>query len=202
MILSSNVRLKLRFYRDWLREKVGRPWSDLRGISNSYAAKSTILIPLVGYWIIFNESIFPWLQLAQQIGGHLPSDHTRVRWFYMGLCAIAGGTFLYALRCPPEIKKYGDYRDYVNGDGPALTMASLQDIVEDLEKSGYNELSGAGKNDLMAVHYYDLNKSREMSRVVVTLLFAAGFLILTWLSLRVFAMVLWTWSSTLASPNP
>jgi hypothetical protein len=196
MALSMKAKLKLRFYGDWVREKVSRPWSDLRGISNSYAAKSTILIPLVGYWIIFNETIFGWLHLAQQLGGHQPSDHTRVRWFYMGLCAIAGGTLLFAWRCPPEIKKYGDYRDYVNGDGPAITKASMQDIEDDLVKSGYSELDGYySKNDKLAVHFYDLNKSEEASRIAITILFAIGFLILTTLSLRVFAMVLLTWST-------
>ena len=59
---------------DWLRELATREWTDLRGISNSSAAKSTILIPLVGYWIIFNEYVVNWLQLAHQLEGK-PSNN-------------------------------------------------------------------------------------------------------------------------------
>jgi hypothetical protein len=56
-----------------------RPWTDLRGISNSNAAKSTILIPLIGYWIIFNESVLSWLQLAHPLGGHATSYYEASR---------------------------------------------------------------------------------------------------------------------------
>jgi hypothetical protein len=59
------VRRTVRFYLNSIQDVVSRPWSDLRGISNSYAAKSTILIPLVGYWIIFNENVAKWLNLAR-----------------------------------------------------------------------------------------------------------------------------------------
>lgn len=194
--------LRTQLWHLWRRlenrfsEILGRDWSELRGISNSYAAKSTILIPLVGYWIIFNESIFSWLHLTHQLGGHQPSDHTRVRWMYMGLCAIAAGTFIYALRCPPEVKKYGDFKDYVNGDGPAIERDEIEDIRETLDKSGYTQTFDASEKEVLTIHYDYLNKSRKASRIATTVLFAIGFSILALLSLRVFVRVLWTWSVT------
>ena len=32
-------------------------WDKLRSVSNSTAAKATILVPVIGYLIIFNEKI-------------------------------------------------------------------------------------------------------------------------------------------------
>lgn len=189
------LRRKVEYFTRALSVAVSRPWSDLRGISNSYAAKSTILIPLVGYWIIFNESVFTWLQLAQQIGGYPPSDQTRVRWLYLGLCSIALATFIYAWRCPREIKKYGDYKDYLNGDKPAISRDEIDTIRGELEMSGYSEVRSASEGDVLTIYYMDLDNSEWGSRVAATALFAIGFLILAWLSLRVFAMVVLTWST-------
>lgn len=43
--------------------------TDFRTISNSHAARITILSPLVGYLIIFNENIVVYLRLAETFGG-------------------------------------------------------------------------------------------------------------------------------------
>jgi hypothetical protein len=132
-------RRKLSYAQDLFAEVFSRPWSDLRGISNSYAATSTVLIPLVGYWVIFNESVVRWLNLAREFVGAPAADHisSRVLWLYVALCAIALGTLIYAKWCPLEVKKYGDYRDYVNGDGPAMSISTMEDIGKQVELWGY-----------------------------------------------------------------
>jgi hypothetical protein len=149
------------------------PWTDLRGISNSNAAKSTILIPLIGYWIVFNQSMVQWLQLAHQLVGNDQSDHIspRLLWLYMALCAIGAGTFIYGLRCPAEVKKYGDYKDYVNGDGPALSNQALMEIRKSLEDEGYHDFGPAHKIDVLNVHFSHLNLLHPASRFFVTALF-------------------------------
>jgi hypothetical protein len=175
-----------------LAKKAIRPWTDLRGISNSTAAKGTILIPLIGYWIVFNETAVHWLRLARQFSGGDPEDHisARLLWLYMALCAIGAGTFIYALRCPPEIKKYGDYKDYINGDGDAMTIRTVENIRHYLQGIGYSGLGAADKNDVLAVHFDELNSQRLYSRLSVTLLFVFGFVILSMLSAQVFLRVL------------
>ena len=39
------------------------PWSTLRGIGNSSAAKATILMPLIGYLFLFNGHFVNWLEI-------------------------------------------------------------------------------------------------------------------------------------------
>ena len=176
---------------DWLRGLATREWADLRGISNSYAAKSTILIPLIGYWIIFNDYVVNWLRLAHQLEGIPATDHIspRVLWLYMGFCAIALGTLIYALRCPLEVKKYGDYVDYINGDGPVLKALDTQAIVEELEKAGY-DATFAKDDDLLYMHFDYLNNLYPRSRLFVTVCFVFGFAVLSILSAQVFVRVL------------
>jgi hypothetical protein len=45
-------------------------WVRLRFVSNSTAAKATILVPLIGYLILFNEKVVEFLNLAKDIGSH------------------------------------------------------------------------------------------------------------------------------------
>ena len=144
-----------------------RPWTDLRGISNSSAAKSTILIPLVGYLIVFNQNVLPWLQLARQLGGGVTQDHIspRILWLYIALCAIALGTLIYAWRCPPEVKKYGDYKDYANGDGPAMTSRTLDEIQTLLDNTGYDAFGKPESNDVLNVYFDYLNSLHPVSRL-------------------------------------
>jgi hypothetical protein len=175
-----------------------RPWTDLRGVANSSAAKSTILIPLIGYWILFNETIAGWLRLISPFADSGAHVSYRVLWTYIGLSLIAVGTFVYAVWCPPEIKKYGDYRDYVKGDGPAMTKSALMDVLEYLETKGFHELreavngmswDDAGK-DIMSVYFDYRNTRYPPARCAVTILYYAGFIILGLLAAQIFWKVL------------
>jgi hypothetical protein len=96
-------------------------WTKLREIGNSPAVKLTIAIPLVGYLIIFNESLLHYLDLSRELFGQ---PHTsgasaaHVSWrllaLYFGLCFIAVGAALYGWYCPDEIKSYRLPSDYIN----------------------------------------------------------------------------------------
>jgi hypothetical protein len=45
-------------------------WLQVRSVSNSTAARLTILIPIIGYWIIFNDYL---LTSARLLFDHPPS---------------------------------------------------------------------------------------------------------------------------------
>jgi len=195
MAMSRNMRLRLelRRFQNRFTEIFSRPWSDLRGISNSYAAKGTVLIPLVGYYVIFNESIVKWLNLAREFVGNQNIDDRispRVLWLYVALCAIAFGTLIYAKWCPQEVKKYGDYRDYVNGDGPALSAGTMTDIESDISRKGYALEGSIGKSDYLELNYRELDESNRWARWAVTVCFAFGFGVLTALSAKIFYKVI------------
>jgi hypothetical protein len=90
------------------------PWSRLRGIGNSAAAKATILMPLVGYLVLFNGEFVAWLQLHQTVGDVVTSGATeaalgwRLLCLYYGLMLVAIATIVYTVRCPWICKRYAD----------------------------------------------------------------------------------------------
>lgn len=92
------------------------PWSMLRGIGNSGAAKATILMPLVGYLFLFNGHFVNWLALHPAVGIATEAAQATLGWrllcLYYGLTLVAVATVVYALRCPYVCKRYADAVEY------------------------------------------------------------------------------------------
>src|ERR1700739_3748651 len=101
------------------------PWTILRGVGNSNLVKLTIVIPLVGYLILFNENLLHYIQLSRTLFGvdqvsraettdvsaaHVP---LRLSSLYFGLCLIAVGSIIHQWFAPEEIKKYGSAPEYI-----------------------------------------------------------------------------------------
>jgi hypothetical protein len=105
------------------------PWVRLRFVSNSTAAKSTILVPLIGYLIIFNANLVSYLNLVRELGfePHVGVSH-RLILIYLGLCMISVGVLLYGWFGPNEVKPYGSAAAFVQGDGPSLRGFIMNDI--------------------------------------------------------------------------
>ena len=93
-------------------------WSQHRAIGNSPASKATILVPLVGYLILFNESVVEWVNLGLLFEGQ-NNDPAKVGWrllvLYFGLIAVALGTVLYGMFAPKSQVRYPDAHEYARG---------------------------------------------------------------------------------------
>jgi hypothetical protein len=91
-------------------------WSRLRAVGKSQAAKVTVLLPLVGYLIIFNKDVADFLRLAAQFAGADDAQFgvaPKLMLVYVGACAIALGQVIYGVFCPAEVKAYGHVTPYV-----------------------------------------------------------------------------------------
>jgi hypothetical protein len=99
-----------------VNDSVLLPWSRLRNVGKSTAARVTLLLPLVGYLIIFNKNVADFLQLASQFAGANDTHFgiaPKLMLVYVGACAIALGQVLYGVFCPGEVKAYGHETPYV-----------------------------------------------------------------------------------------
>jgi hypothetical protein len=191
-------------------------WSRLRTIGNSGPAKLTILIPLVGYLVIFNSTIAQYLELVREIGG-FPADHRfdvspRLLLIYFGLCAFALGAALYSILCPEQVKHYDNSAAYVGGDGPSIKDFAFEPIEEELRNSSYKdeyrrirdryELDGGGKpraiseeekrqvnNGVLHLYFRYRDNLHPKVRLVVFISYVMGFLCLMIPSLGVFFRV-------------
>lgn len=91
-------------------------WSRLRGVGKSSAAKITVLLPLIGYLIIFNKNVVEFLHLASGFAGATDAQFDvspQLMLVYLGTCAIAVGQVIYSIFAPGEVKAYGHETPYV-----------------------------------------------------------------------------------------
>lgn len=140
----------MKFLRD-----MGRPyWTDVRGIGNTPAAKATILVPLIGYWIIFNNYLIEGFALWKG----LPQDTSngpswRLFTTYFGLCFVGFGSMIYQMRCRPEIKLYETASQYM------ATSSHLSDVevlrVREAIKNG-DERSQQDDEKFIASSIYEM----------------------------------------------
>jgi hypothetical protein len=119
-------------------------WSRLRSVGNSLPARLTILIPLVGYLIIFNQVTAKYLTLIQELAGRTSPDHPisvspRLLLVYFGLCALALGSAIYSYFCPNQVRHYGSSAAYVRGDGPSIRDFAFEPIESELRESAFRK---------------------------------------------------------------
>lgn len=181
-------------WKPWLAP----PWSSFFAIAHSVAARSTVLIPLIGYLIIFNDNIVQYLNLSPALGPHAPVGHVsfRLMLVYFGLLFVAAGMGLYAIACPSETKYYASAHAYVGGIQDSINKYSISRIENEVANSDeqfaqqfwrardasrgatIDAEKFAGRNGILHVYYELKNYSRPNARRCTALLYAAGFLIL------------------------
>jgi len=191
-------------------------WSELRSITNSSAAKMTVLIPVIGYLIIFNQHIVQYLNIIKQVGGEeLPGEphaSSRLLLVYLGLTVVAIGAALYQLFCPPDVKHYGDTNAYVGGVTQTIREYRMREIEKRLRDSifadrlmhvrdMYNgikpeltfgpEEKAEINNGVLHLYFEFLNKEYASIRFIAAWAFTTGFAILAIPSAGVIVRVLW-----------
>jgi hypothetical protein len=190
-------------------------WSTLRSVGNSFAARSTVLIPLVGYFIIFNSKLADYVSLIHEVTGTDTSGLSvspRLFETYFGLCCIAVGAAIYSLFCPPTIKKYGSTGAFAGDDGShygKFAIEQLKDILSDSpQKAALDTVVGryapmgtmSGQdppdsayfqlnNAILHLYYTYPNRSAPILSALSATFFAIGFVVLLIPSIYVFARV-------------
>lgn len=114
-------------------------WTLVRTIGNSRLVGLTIAVPLIGYFILFNNQVLGQLELSDQVvGASVDPDRQRdgasiasrglsndtlfkLFMIYFGLCSLALGSVVYLARCPRTIKSYQNAVSYIAAEEPYVT---------------------------------------------------------------------------------
>ncbi len=134
---------------DQLRTRFIPTWASLRSIGNSRAVQASAAFPVIGYLVllssqvtsIFDGGLAGETRYAGSWWGYLWG--LKLYYVYFGLLHLGIGAAVYQWRCPRQIKKHGDWGDYVRVDLPSMNndyVAALgatmgQNLQEDLQKS-------------------------------------------------------------------
>jgi hypothetical protein len=120
---------------DWL-DRHAR-WSSLRLYGNAPLVRSTILIPVLGYFLLLNANLVEWLQLhAPWVPGSSFDVGWKILCFYYGSLVLAAGTSLFAWWCPRPMKKYAGPVEF---SGAELTFFTAGEHFNHLRAMVFSE---------------------------------------------------------------
>jgi hypothetical protein len=102
----------------------------------------TVVIPVIGYLVIFNQYFIDYMALWQPVShgvstpleGAAASNIWRLIIIYYGLIFVAFGSLIYHFWCPLEIKQYASSEDYISIVVPNITDAVYNKICGALSK--------------------------------------------------------------------
>lgn len=106
-------------------------WDVLRSIGNSPLAKSAVMVPVLGYFLLFNEQVITWLRTH----AHMCADCSipwRLQCLYLAGWAFTLAAVIYAAKCPAMVKKYPSASDYLAGERATMNAhayGTARDIV-------------------------------------------------------------------------
>ncbi len=193
-------------------------WESFRGLSNAKITQATIFIPILGYWILFNQHIMPYMSLWGDLNSVIDDEMQvpiSLLYTYLGLCFIAVGSTLYQLFCPKEIKGYRSSVDFVSGirnETSVYDLRKIAEFVRDKSKGSsfeeeYKIAMKRGDSALQAGHvsdktvdlnridclnlYYKIkNNSLFCVRLSILIFYILGFFLLSVPSVSIFSKVI------------
>ena len=126
-----------------LRKKINAiiPWSSISSVGNSTPARLTILAPLIGYLVIYNQFIAEFFFLSNANPDLPQESHSlldlfrelKLTFLYFGLLLFGVGAMFFAAYAPRNIRKYKSPEEYV------LKMDAAQTewlVVDNLTRVG------------------------------------------------------------------
>jgi hypothetical protein len=189
-------------------------WTTLRPVGNSVIVKLTILIPAVGYLIIFNDKLVGYVDLIREIsnldersGLSVPP---RLFQLYFGLCFVAVASAIYSLVCPSIIKRYPSAIDLGAATTETVGDYGYTIVEREVLSSEYSEEYRANKrhfqqmvsqdftveqakfevnNALINIYFALKNLEKPVWRWLCAGCFAFGFFVLFISSIKIFFRV-------------
>lgn len=138
-MLDPNLKLKTLRWITKFRRRVPT-WASLRIIGNSRPVQASAIFPIVGYLILLSNDVTSFFD-----GGLVETSKEKFNFWdrlwavklyfvYFGLLNLGLGSAVYQWRCPRQIKKHGDWEDYVRTDGSAMPSSYLSTLTTVLVK--------------------------------------------------------------------
>jgi hypothetical protein len=126
----------------WSGVTYSSKWDDLRKLGQSRLVALTILVPLLGYMILFNEQIIKYLEISSPYFHDIfitdtPADGDglsislayRLYFFYFGFTFLAIGNIIYYFCCPVLVKEYGSAAAFHATEGPIMNRLRLKSFA-------------------------------------------------------------------------
>ncbi len=175
-------------------------WGNLRALGNSNLVRSSVLMPIFGYILIWNDKIHEYLVVKYDADSWWHANPTWRIWFiFYGSLFVAIASVIYSWRCPVQVKRYasafemadaekahhwylGQYKQvhktvtalFENRPGWVRKIYPLRDLKISIEPHGQEE--AFPWLSILLTHWWNLeNIGQRGIRVTTFLMFYLGF---------------------------
>ena len=95
-------------------------WRTLKALSNSPLAKLTIIVPVVGWLLLYNNMLVSIIENITGVEAD-PDDLWKLYVFYVGLTLISFSAILFVVFCPRIISHFPDFNEYIEVERKTFT---------------------------------------------------------------------------------
>jgi hypothetical protein len=123
-------------------------WDSLRALGSNRLVQLTVILPIIGYVILFSSELREYFVLTVDrdvrlgIDGNIQPVFWRLYFLYFGFCFLALGSLIFSWKCPSEVKSHGAGFVYVEREGPVITDGRLQHIRDYLVRAYFEATYG------------------------------------------------------------
>ena len=127
--ISAGWRCSKHYWRRF-SAYVPFPWSSLKSAVNSKFARLTVIVPIAGWVLIYNDNLV--LLLEELFEQDFSAEFSwRLYVFYVGLFLISVSSILYSVFCPKEINNHSTVVDYTKHYRLVLTESFERGLSSD-----------------------------------------------------------------------
>lgn len=204
MSLKSHLKLLLKY----IVESKFPSWQALSRVGESSVSKLTVIIPVIGYLIIFNENIAQYLTIKfPSLVNSNPFEFSPIYYTYFGLLLFSIATILFNITCPETISSSKDQFDFIEKEYSYISRSNYEKIdkkikekykdakvrIIDSRDDPYNRITdidnhnnrdywrGENSDKIMTLikDYYDYeNNSMWIIRGAISIIYFISFLLL------------------------
>ena len=147
-----------------------------------------MVVPVIGYLIVLNSTPAAYLKLhgiessQQSVGVFEGLWKLKLYLVYFGLMSLGVGSAIYQWKCPPLIKKYQDWAEYVAGVQPHTYSGDVEVLRKIVGYSEPHAVAPKMEDQLriyLRMHYTQMSSHYATSRAIATILFGIGFALLS-----------------------
>src|SRR5262245_11803678 len=115
-------------------------WSDLRNLGQSNLVRASVLLPVFGYLLLFNDTVHQLTIRYLHDGPVHLSSMWRIYFLYYGSFLLAAASLFFAWRCPKDIKDYPNHFRMVDAERSHLVAHEQQDRIAKQLKALYESM--------------------------------------------------------------
>lgn len=145
------MTIRNRLWSRWTTFSYNFGWSDYVDRLDGWIPRLSFGVPIVGYLILFNDSIVKNLTFLELTSGHSVlglSGGARLKFLYLGLVLLGLANIIYRTKRPYVLCQARDVNSYVEMGLRNFTVLAFIDLHDRIRHSGFGEYTQHGK-------YYD-----------------------------------------------